>query len=95
MVEVPAKIIYSGKIVIWDATFVHAQLLLVQHPNTVVVTEHVKHLVPRQHAHRQNANAIQDGLEVNAKYHQVAFKNISWLIMFERDSLFQVMCTSF
>ena len=75
MPQVPAKIIYSGKIAIWNATFVHAQLLLVQRGNTVVAMEHVKHLVLRQRAHRQNAIAIPDGLEINVTY-QVAFRNL-------------------
>jgi hypothetical protein len=45
VVEVPAKIIYSGWIVIKNATFVRAQVRLEQLDNIVVGMEHVKRLV--------------------------------------------------
>ena len=69
----------------WNATFVHAQQLLVPKSNTAVTMEHVKQLVLRKHAQMQNADAIQDGLVLNAKY-QVASKNIISLMIFKNTA---------
>ena len=70
--EVPVRSISGGKIVIWNAIFAHAQRLLVQPRNIVVVMEHVNRIVLLHHARKQNADAIKDGRELSVK-NQVAF----------------------
>ena len=70
-----------------NATFVRAQLRLEQLYNTVVGMENVKRLAVNLHAQRQNANAIQDGQEINAKY-QVDITNMISLILMKDIILF-------
>ena len=55
-----------------NATFAHAQRLLAQPRNIVVVMEHVNRIVLLHHARKQNADAIQDGREISVK-NQVDF----------------------